>query len=508
MTPAVAQPPPTNTTPAHTASGQHDADSTTGHARFSLRGRLLWLLLSAIAGLWLLIALAVFVRAHDVADELFDAQMRQMASSLLDTSAAGPDALPTSLEAVAAGRAPALVFQLWRRNVTTDGRHEEAPTLLVHSKAAPHTPLIDGEGFREQQWGGELWRFYSLRDASGRYEAQIGQQHDVRYALARAAAGRMLIPLLAGLPLLALAIWLAIGHALRPLSVLATAVSARRPDQLDPIPVSAPPAEVSPLIDALNGLFERIHRTLDNERQFTANAAHELRTPLAALKTQAQVALRAESEGERRESPVPERRHALEQVIAGVDRMTRLTEQLLLLARLDPEHTALARQHVDLAAIAVDVCALLDAKARTHAVELAFVTDSDAAPHAPHGASIFIEGVGDLLAALLRNLIENAIQHARVGGTVDVSLRQDGNTIELDVDDDGPGIPEAQRAQALERFERLGERGGGGSGLGLSIAARIVALHGGQLDLAESPAGGLRARVRLPVRHGTASPLR
>ena len=480
------------------------AAAAAGAPGYSLRRRLLWLLLSAIALLWGLIAVAVFVRAHDMADELFDTQMTQMASSLLDASAARPDALPASLAAVSRGGAPDFVFQLWRLEeekvdaadaadtFAGQHRHETPPTLLVRSAAAPSTPLVDGDGFRERLWGNELWRFVSLRDAAGHYQAQVGQRHDLRYALARDAAESVLMPLLLGLPLLALAIWLAVGSALRPLSAATAAVAARRPEALDALAIEQPPAEVMPLIDALNALFARIRRTLDSERQFTANAAHELRTPLAALKTHAQVALRAGSEATPTGGASPERQHALEQVIAGVDRMTRLTEQLLLLARLDPEGTTLPRRRLDLSALCIDVCAQLEPMARAHTVELSFSHAEAAGDAGPR-----VDAAAELLGALLRNLVENAIRHAR--STVAVSLHGGAGEVELCVDDDGPGIAEEQRRRALERFERLGERGGGGSGLGLSLSARIAELHGGSLTLAASPHGGLRARVRLPA---------
>lgn len=514
------------------AAAATTAAAAAGTPGYSLRRRLLWLLLSAIAVLWGLIAVGVFVRAHDMADELFDTQMTQMASSLLDASAARPDALPASLAAVSHGGAPDFVFQLWRlededddapdaKAKNADGKgHETPPTLLVRSAAAPSTPLVDGDGFREHLWGNELWRFVSLRDAAGHYQAQVGQRHELRYALARDAAQSVLMPLLIGLPLLALAIWLAVGSALRPLSAATAAVAARRPEALDALVIEQPPAEVLPLIDALNALFARIRRTLDSERQFTANAAHELRTPLAALKTQAQVALRAGSEATPTGAASSGRQHALEQVIAGVDRMTRLTEQLLLLARLDPEGTTLPRRPLDLRTLAIDVCAQQDGSARAHGIEIGFASidkrccgeaasrsesgreagdegGREGGYESAHDPSFRLEGAAELLGALVRNLVDNAIHHAR--GNVNVALLRTMTLIELTVDDDGPGIPEEQRRRALERFERLGERGGGGSGLGLSISARIAQLHGGDLTLAASPQGGLRACLRLPA---------
>lgn len=477
---------------AHPGSSRRVGIRASGRPRYSLRRRLLWLLLSTIAALWLLIAIAVFLRAHDMADELFDEQMTQMASSLLDASAARPDvltdALPAALAAANRQGTPGFVFQLWRRDDTVtaeDGPAGSGATLLVRSAGAPTTRLVDGEGFSERLWGGELWRFFSLQDAAGRYQAQVGQRHDLRYALARDAAGRVLIPLIAGLPLLAAAIWLAVGNALSPLSAATTAVAARRPESLAPLEPGSAPAEVLPLIDALNALFVRIGHVLDGERQFTANAAHELRTPLAALKTQAQVALRAADDSQRR--------HALERVIAGVDRMTQLTEQLLMLARLDPAARPLPQRALDLETLTIEVCAQLDAAAHARGVELTFARASALQ------AGAQLVGVAELLSALVRNLVDNAIRHAQAA--VSVELQRTADDVELIVDDDGPGIAAELRQDALRRFERLGERGGGGSGLGLAIAARIAELHGGELTLGESTAGGLRARVRLPPRN-------
>lgn len=177
---------------------------------YSLRHRLLWLLLSTIVFLWLGTVATVFVRAHDVADRLFDAQIEQLAGSLLATAAAHPEGPPPDLEASTAAPAQNFVFQVWRREQAT-------PVLLVRSADAPEVPLSDIDGFSERLWNGKLWRFYSRWDKSVHCQVQVAQQHDVRYQMAQDASWQMLVPLLAGLPLLALGIWFAVGSALRPL---------------------------------------------------------------------------------------------------------------------------------------------------------------------------------------------------------------------------------------------------------------------------------------------------
>jgi len=445
---------------------------------YSLRRRLLWLLLTSIAGSWLATVGAVFLRAHDMADELFDAQLVQMAKSLLATVAAHPGDTPPTLEAAAYGRTQVLVFQVWRLR---DGH----ASLLMRSADAPQAPLTDSDGFSERDWGQQLWRFYSRRerlDDGSHYEVQLGQQHAVRYALAGDAAWRVLIPLLAGMPLLALAIWFAVGRALRPLGAVTEAVEARRPQALDALAVARAPQEVQPLIDALNELFARIRQTLDSERQFTANAAHELRTPLAALKTQAQVALRADADGSRQ--------RALVHVIEGVDRMTHMTEQLLTLARLDPENVVHRHRPVELADLATVVIALLDAAAQAKNIRVSVAGALEAC----------LEGNAELLQVLLRNLIDNAIRYTPAGGTVTVSIRRQADAVELAVADSGPGIPEAERERAVHRFERLGKSRSEGSGLGLSIVARIAELHAATLALSTAAGGrGLMVSIVFPA---------
>lgn len=300
-------------------------------------------------------------------------------------------------------------------------------------------------------------------------------------------AGQLLKPMLYALPVLALLLVIAIGLALAPLRQLARDVSDRAPDRLDPLPSETLPAEVAPLVARLNSLFAAIVRALDNERRFTADAAHELRTPLAALKTQAQVALAAVDAGQRQ--------HALGQILVGCERATHLVEQLLTLARLDAGTPDTMRE-VALRPIAEQVLAVSAGQAIEQHCEL-LLRDGDAR----------IRGDAFLLQVMLRNLIDNALCHS--GGTqVEVSVAQNGQSAVVTVSDDGHGIAEEERERVMRRFYRSAVTAQAntnlpnskGSGLGLSIVTRIAELHGGTVGIIPAATGnGVSLRVQLPL---------
>lgn len=298
----------------------------------------------------------------------------------------------------------------------------------------------------------------------------------LRKELAEHFLEALLKPLLYGLPLLGGWIWFATWRGLKPLDELAAELGKRAPEHLDPVAPVAAPREIRPLLDALNALFGRVGLALDNERRFTADAAHELRTPLAAIAAQAQVAARARD--------VVERDHALTQLSASARRASHLVEQLLTLARLDPA-AGLAMSELRLDTLAAEVCA--DHGAR--AVEKNIALELDAP------APVAVIGNDAMLRVLLRNLIDNAVRYTPVGGKVGVGVTAQ----QLTVCDSGPGIPAAQRADALRRLHRLAGQDIEGSGLGLSIVARIAELHRARLELADGHGqSGLSVRVRFP----------
>lgn len=298
----------------------------------------------------------------------------------------------------------------------------------------------------------------------------------LREELAEHFLEALLKPLLYGLPLLAGWIWFATWRGLKPLDELAAELGKRAPEHLDPVTPTAAPREIRPLLDALNALFGRVGLALDNERRFTADAAHELRTPLAAIAAQAQVAARARD--------AAERDHALAQLSTSARRASHLVEQLLTLARLEPA-AGLAMSELRLDTLAAEVCADHGARAveKNIALELA----------AP--APVQIIGNDAMLRVLLRNLIDNAVRYTPAGGKVGVGV----TAHVLTVSDNGPGIPAEQREHALRRLHRLAGQDIEGSGLGLSIVARIAELHHARIELADGMGQpGLSVRVGFP----------
>ncbi len=445
-------------------------------AVYSLRRRLVALLIGVLAVFWGLSALLAFRTAHAEADALFDAQMVQVAETLLAIVATGNPMVAGEMAEHQHDYQLPVAFQAWQQDAHGGWR------LLVRSSEMPAEPVTAAPGFDEHDLNGELWRFFTVDHDHSGYRVMVGQNHGARYRLAGAFALNLLLSIFIGVPLMALGIWAVVGRALRPVSATADAVSGLDPRRLAPVQVPGPlPAEIAPLVTSLDALVARVSEVLDNERRFTADAAHELRTPLAALKIQAQVAARA--------GDPATRGHALAQVVSGVDRMSHLVEQLLTLARLDPDAGRGAAEVVDLVELAEGVCSAL--------IPQALRRDQTLALEAP--AACPLTGNRWWLAVLLRNLVDNALRYSPEGGRVVVTLDAAGHS--LRVADDGPGIPPAQRAQMLTRFARGASVEGDGCGLGLSIVARIVDIAGATLTLEDGlPRGdggvGLAAVVR------------
>jgi len=307
---------------------------------------------------------------------------------------------------------------------------------------------------------------------------QVGEAMEARDHLAREVLEKLVLPLLLALPLLGLLIWLAVGSSLKPIRRIRNALAERDPHYLAPIEGEAP-SEIAPMVERLNDLLERVRNSLENERRFTSDAAHELRTPLAALKTQLQVAQGATDE--------QDRKRAIGNALLATDRATRLVEQLLMLARLEHDAWKSQAERVNLHQIAAQVLAEAAPSAAVKHIQLGLSGSEDTQ----------VQGHAGLLAVLLRNLVDNALRYSPNATRVEVSITETGQGATLKVQDQGPGIPPDERELALQRFHRLAGESSTGSGLGLSIAARIVQLHQARLELLEGADGkGLRAIVR------------
>ena len=423
---------------------------------FSLRNRLLSLLLGGMAAGWLVIIVITYFDAHKEVDELLDAQMVQVAQTLMAlASEYDDDDDITELQGSGHKYQKKFVFQIW----DSDGH------LLLRSIEAPREVLTEHDGFSDSgERDKQRWRYYSQWDRQHNLRVVVGENHHVRDEMTQHIIGRMLAVSLIGLPVLGLWSWLAIQRGMRPINAVADAVAQRDPEHLDPVRPLTAPREVRPLLESINQLLDRVGRSLEGERRFTADAAHELRTPLAALSAQAQVALRARDEDERR--------HALEQLAASARRASHLVDQLLTLARLDPA-AELPLASVALDRIAAEVCAEHGADALDQQIDLALMA-----------VPATVMGNETLLRILLRNLIDNAIRYSGRDGKVDVGVTAAASGVELTVSDNGPGIPVESHAAVLQRFQRLAGQAVDGSGLGLSIVARIAELHGAHLTLA------------------------
>lgn len=301
------------------------------------------------------------------------------------------------------------------------------------------------------------------------------ENEEERHELINRIAWRLVAPALFGLPLLGAWVWLATRRGLAPLDAVAKQIAEREPDRLQAVTLATAPEEVRPLIESINSLFKRVEQTIESERRFTADAAHELRTPLAALAMQAQVILRARDEGERS--------HAIEQLIASSRRASRLVDQLLTLARLDPEQIS-PPEAVRLDLLAEETCAAHGVAA----MEAGIALELDA-------VAVTVSGHADMLRILLRNLVDNAIRYTPAGGRVTVAVAPGL----LSVTDTGAGIPLAERERVFDRFHRLAGQEIQGSGLGLSIVARIAERHGAIVRLSEGEGGkGLRVEISFP----------
>ncbi len=468
----------------------------------SIRTRLLaWLLATLALGAIVMGGVTYQGVLHEI-EELFDYQLRQMALSLRDQGA---------IDVV---QAHALndegfdfVVQIW----TVDGR------TIYSSRDYTELPARAVLGFADVAVGAHTWRTYSV-PASDRV-IQVAQPLRIRQQLAARAALRSITPLLLIAPLLALALWWVVAQALRPLQRVAGDVRERDADSLEPLQLTGLPAEVSPLVQALNALLERLGGSFDAQRAFVSDAAHELRSPLTALRLQI---------GRLRRAPdAAGREAALQALSAGVERAVRLVEQLLTLARSEPGAASAQTELLDLHELVRQAVAdvVPQAVARGSAIELDgdATADDDAAPptDAAGAGAVQVRGERAGLSALVRNLADNAVRYSPPGSTVQVRVAADVDGAPcLWVDDAGPGIPPHERERVFDRFYRRHPAAqdtladpaddaarpdwaagptAEGTGLGLAIVRSVAQQHGARVTLGPSPAGGLRVQVQFPA---------
>ena len=445
---------------------------------YSLRRRLIASVLGASVLVWLVsLAVVVHVAWRETSD-VFDDALKESARLVL--ALGGPQASSGATREPAA-RGEAAKLELHYQLVSGDGR------VLGRGEDAPAQPFSQAfdkrKGYANVRVDGRAWRVYLLRAEGQDLQVQIGQPWDERLELLEDIAEDLLWPMLGLLLLLGGFCWFVIRKLLKPLERTAGRIAAKSPDDLSPVPSSEEPRELLPIVQALNGVFGRLGHALQAERRFTADAAHELRTPLAALRMRIQLMQRQQAAGSG--APVD-----LQGLRNEVDRCTALTESLLALARLDPE------QPESLEKEAVSLDALFDRLAAEQRDVSVGALQVDA-------CGLALQAHPALLESALRNLVDNAWRYGASQVTVDATTTAQG--VRIAVRDDGPGVAEADRARLTERFFRVLGTEQTGSGLGLSIVARIAALHGASLRFEDGletgglGKGGLGAVMDFPV---------
>jgi two-component system, OmpR family, sensor histidine kinase QseC len=374
-------------------------------------------------------------------------------------------------------------FQVW----TNGGK------LLLHSSNAPKVPLTgETDGFSDKSISNQDWRVFTTYNDKAGIRTVLAERYNTRNELGHRIAQDDLYIMLLTFPLSGLLIWIIIGRGLDSLEKVAEEVANRAPSHLEPVDLHEVPEEIKPVIDELNKLFFRLKEGFEREKRFAADAAHELRTPLAALKAQAQVALNT--------NDINEKNFALQKLIASVNRSTHIVQQLLTMSKLVPEATHIQdKDPVHLEKLTREILAMLAPFAVEKQIDLEFEHE-DNIPQ--------VLGNATALGILIRNLVDNAIRYSNENGKISVHLFKQQNEVILEVCDNGPGIPSELQARVFERFFRVLGNKSPGSGLGLAIVQQICELHGGRVVLASPKvSSGLIVRVYLPRQQSSAHPI-
>ena len=441
----------------------------------SLHRRLLVSVMGAVLVLWLVFGVVAYRVARVEAGEMLDGQLAQTAHLVIaqiQYMLIEAGEIHQSIKLINDNDVhpyeQSLEFQVW----------DEHGQLWLHSDNAPTTPIAHHDGYADIRHAGKPWRMLALWSPDHRFQVQVAEPVEDRESVAIDLATHSVFPTFIALPFLAGLIYLAVKRSMRPLGEVALSVSARSKNNLDPIAADAAPPEVRPLVIALNSLFERLASALEFERRFTADAAHELRTPLAAIKVQAQVCQVSPDEAMRS--------HALSQVVCGVDRAGHLIEQLLRLARLDPLHGMAEAIPFDLGRLVQEVMNEVRPGAQQKKQRLNFM---------PPDVPVQLLGDPGMLRLALRNLLENAIRYTPPEGSVTAGIDHGRDSVRFWVRDSGPGVLADDLPHLTERFYRGRNVGVGGSGLGLPIVKRVAELNNAQLRVRNLPEGGLEAAL-------------
>ncbi|RQO36353.1 two-component sensor histidine kinase [Herminiimonas sp. KBW02] len=433
----------------------------------SIRRKLLMYLFGGMISATLLAGFATYVQVRHEMNEMFDYQLQQIAT-----------AFPTELSVshtlqVGDDSEDEVMLQIWYKD--NQLLFTSAPTIQLRR--------VNTIGFSKTRLNQQNWRVYSQLD-QGRF-IQVSQPTAIRNRMAASMALRSLIPFVVLIPLLGLLIWIVVGRALQPIGRLAASINQRTPETLESISDGVYPPELQPMLLALNGLLARLEQARTTQRAFVSDAAHELRTPLAALKLQLQLV--------ERDNQDPELQPGLGKLHQRLNRASHLVQQLLTLARHEGRLPDRRYQKVNLQLLVAGVVSDLAPQAEHKHVDLGVIAAADGSDHA-----IYAYGDVENLRILLGNLVDNAVRYTPAYGRVDVSVSSADGYALLQVSDNGPGIPAADRERVFDRFYRREGSGVSGSGLGLFIARTIAAQHDATIELGNPDDGqGLLATLRI-----------
>ncbi len=365
-------------------------------------------------------------------------------------------------------------FQIWDK----DGQ------LMLKSHSAPTLPLAKNiSGFSTNWVNGQLWHVFTNIDVDTGMRIDVGERSDFREELEGRVTQDSIFIMLITYPFLGILIWIIVGRGLDSIRQVANEVRQKTPNSLDPVNIDAIPSEIKPLIDELNKLFGRLRDAFEREKRFAADAAHELRTPLAALKTQTQVAINIQD-------PI-ELRNALDNILAGVDRSSHVVQQLLTMSRMVPQATLQQFDQVDLVLEARTQIAEIAPQAIEKNTDIELIAEEE---------PINIPGNAAAINILIRNLVDNAIRYCPEGSEIKVIVKKLDGSAHLIVADNGPGIAPDLRERVFERFFRVLGTKAQGSGLGLGIVSQIVELHNAEITLGEAEQGtGLVVTVKFSL---------
>ncbi|MBE0436040.1 MAG: sensor histidine kinase N-terminal domain-containing protein [Methylomicrobium sp.] len=455
--------------------------------RYSLKGVLLFALLSATIVIWAVTAYISYKVTRDEVVKLFNAELEQSAQALY--SFVGQLLYKGSLNELwdldSPEKTPPPDQQLTQlRKKISFQLIDKTEGLILRSKTAPKQPMSHStNGYTKTEVAGHTWHVFSVSNDEDEYIVHVGQRDDIRQELKDEIADHLIKPLLISLPLFGLVIWIIVGRSLKPVNRLARQLAKREANYLKPLSTRRLPIEIIPVVESLNTLFIQLEKAFENERRFTADASHELKTPLAGLLTQAQVAIKTTDDGVRQQ--------ALSRIEQAVKRMTGLVQQLLTFSRIESDPSYLTKQPIKLSNEIIQIIAEMEPEAHKKQITMGFDNDTD--------SLVMVNSL--LITILIRNIVDNAIKYTPIGGKILISLTAQANRPCLCVEDSGPGIPAEQLENAYQRFYRCVETANHtqGSGLGLSMVKRIAVLHHAELQMNKSRFGGLSIALLFPA---------